>query len=72
MPEIKATSSYLNQEKRQLQEAQIIAIYDQLDKAVNFIFLAHNTADPDKMYDHLTRAEERLNKAREMSIDCER
>lgn len=72
MSEIKATSNYLNQEKRTLQEAQIIAIYSRLDEATYRIMLAHNTADPDKIYDAITRAEEFLTKAREMAIDCER
>lgn len=67
-----ATSNYLNQESRALVEAQLIALYNRLDETRRHIKLAEMTTDPDKIYDHLTRAEELLNKAREMSIDMER
>lgn len=72
MNEVKATSNYLNKKPRELKEAQILAIYNRLDEATNHIMMAHNTADPDKIWECIRRASDFLDRAREMAIECKR
>lgn len=71
MSDLKATSNYLNQETRQLNEARLISIHNRLDEMGVQVRLAGMTVEKETIIIRLDKAAEYLMKARTLATDLE-